>query len=108
MALYFFEKGGDVEAVDNHQMTPLLIATFRGCTESVQYLLGRKVNMQAQDCNGRTAMHIVAQHQYISIFKLLIEVTDKIYRYFYVILRYIALEMIKITMDFIVKILTFF
>lgn len=58
-------------------MTPLLIATNRGCTESVKYLLSCQVNIQAQDYKGRTVMHIIAQHQYIPIFKLIMEVTYK-------------------------------
>lgn len=72
--------------VDKYQMTPLLVATNHGCTESVKYLLNRQVNIQAQDHNGRTVMHIVAQQQYNSIFKLIIEVTCKICYYCYFVL----------------------
>ncbi|KAL6862735.1 hypothetical protein ACO1O0_002973 [Amphichorda felina] len=55
----FVEHGADLLAVGEAGHTPLHVAAFNGCSDLVEYLVGRPGTVDAKDNNGRTP-HLVA------------------------------------------------
>lgn len=69
------EVGADVNARDVDGLTPLMHAVASNALESVKLLLqNKKIDIDAADCNGQTALIIAAYYGYIDILKLLIKV----------------------------------
>eukprot|EP00415_Alexandrium_ostenfeldii_P000881 UN0881 len=56
--------GVDVNAEDRFKHTPLISAAYTTCDKVVEHLLGlgSVVNVDAQDCNGRTALMLAMQN----------------------------------------------
>lgn len=62
-----FVRGGHfaVNTRDNLGRTPLMLAAYFGCSSTVKLLYEIGANMDAEDCQGRTAlMHSVEQEQW--------------------------------------------
>jgi ankyrin repeat protein len=57
------EYGAEIDAMDNHSFTPLMMAVIRGNTECVRILLRRKANQTLLDKKGRTAFDIATMFE---------------------------------------------
>ena len=66
--IIFFVQGGNIETPDNRCQTPLLAATWKGCTAAVKKLLELGADICATDERGRHCLHYVAeQHDYTTM-----------------------------------------
>ncbi|KAL8835307.1 MAG: hypothetical protein Q9170_003362 [Blastenia crenularia] len=67
------QAGANIEARDEGQRTPLMIATFSGKENCVSYLLETGANIEAEDNIGMTSLHYAAEDGIISTATSLIE-----------------------------------
>jgi uncharacterized protein len=71
----FLKHGAPVESKDANGLTSLILAAERGHEETVQELLGRGANINAQGGpgNGRTALIAAAENGHMSVILLLLQ-----------------------------------
>jgi len=72
------EHQADIHAVTKFNRNGLLIATLRGHIEVVKVLLKYKIDMNAYDNDGNTALHFAAENGYKEIINFLLENKCKI------------------------------
>jgi len=58
--------------LSHHAYTPLLVAAAFGHVDAVQWLLGAKANLFAQDSNGCTALSLAAAKGHVSVINVLL------------------------------------
>ena len=73
MATLLLEKGADIEAQDDNNMTPLLIAAQCGDVAMIKLLVEKRANVNAQDESDVTPTHHAANNGNTEMIKLLAE-----------------------------------
>eukprot|EP01087_Luapelamoeba_hula_P010678 TRINITY_DN2831_c3_g1_i2.p1 TRINITY_DN2831_c3_g1~~TRINITY_DN2831_c3_g1_i2.p1 ORF type:complete len:1061 (+),score=149.31 TRINITY_DN2831_c3_g1_i2:81-3263(+) len=68
----FIEKAADVNMQNHHGDTPLHGASFKGVTESIQFLLSSGANVNLANNKGETSLHFVARTDYYDVAKQLL------------------------------------
>ena len=72
------DSGADLEAKDELEMTPFLMAVSQGTVEAAKLLLERGANLTATDSSLNSALHLAIIHRRPEMVKLLLEM-DKDY-----------------------------
>ena len=67
------ERGSNIEAEDDYQLTPLHYAVQQGGINIVKLLLEEGANIEAQDDEGRTSLHIAAERHHLGVVKELLD-----------------------------------
>lgn len=73
VAKWLVENGADVNVIDKHDTTPLLVAAMLGQEQICELLLQNKANIYHKDAKGNGAVHHCASRCLPGILKLLIE-----------------------------------
>ena len=63
-------RGADIDATDEDQLTPLLVAVIHGSTDAVDALLENGADVHHVDESGRSAVFLAAEHNRINILKV--------------------------------------
>eukprot|EP01083_Nonionella_stella_P263331 894632_1 len=53
----------DVNCRDENQQTPLHHAAIKGDVKAINLLLGKNIDLEARDANGKTALHLAIANQ---------------------------------------------
>lgn len=61
VAKLLLESGAEMEAVDHHSMTPLLLCCAKGNSSFLQLLLEASCNLYAVNDRGENAMHVAGK-----------------------------------------------
>jgi len=100
------EPNTDIEIRDDDGWTPLIWASWNGCTEIVKLLIDRGANIDAKDNNGCTAMSWAFYDQQIDTAKLLLDrgsdienINDDGFTYLSEAIMYKLPEIVKILLD---------
>ena len=67
------DYGGDIDALDNEDATPLHVAASCGCTRAAQLLLERGANVHLQDNESRTPFEVASKEGNQDMMRLLSE-----------------------------------
>lgn len=73
--------GASIEKANTSKETPLIVAVATGRLNSIKFLLDHKVNLEAVDVNGDTALHVAIKKELDSIAVLLINAGANIYAF---------------------------
>lgn len=69
---YLVEKNAKIDAVDEYNITPLIIACSAGNTEIVQFLISKGSNINHVTDKKKTALSEAKAHKHLDIVKILV------------------------------------
>ena len=67
------ENGADINARENNDNTPLMIASFCGHVNVVTFLIQHGAELDVQNDRGNTALHLAVQHNFSGIVHILLD-----------------------------------
>ena len=71
-------QGGNLNAKDKQNMSPLHRAAWKGQTEAAEYLLNKHVHMAEVDSSLKTALHWAVQFRHFGTLLALLKVNNAI------------------------------
>ena len=59
---FLLKNGSDIDAIDQENRSPLLLAASRNCVKVICFLLEKNANFQLRDAKSRNFLHFIVSH----------------------------------------------